>query len=234
MTASNVTGKILPYREIAALCKSFGICFISDAAQAAGILDLSMNDGFNFLCMAGHKALYGPSGTGLLISDGEYGLSTIIEGGTGATSSEAEQTPFLPERLESGTVNTAGIIGLRAGINFVREKTPNRILEHETKLCRQFEDGISQIPSVKLYRCEPRVPIVSFNIGDFNAQAVSSRLSDKGYALRGGLHCSALAHRSLGTLEQGTVRFSPGAFNSSAQVSGLISAVRQVAKQLGT
>jgi cysteine desulfurase family protein len=234
MTASNVTGKILPYREIAALCKSFGICFISDAAQAAGILDLSMDDGFNFLCMAGHKALYGPSGTGLLISDGEYGLSTIIEGGTGATSSEAEQTPFLPERLESGTVNTAGIIGLREGINFVHEKTPRRIFGHETELCRQFEEGISGIPGVKLYTCERRVPIVSFNIGEYSAQAVSARLSDKGYALRGGLHCSAHAHRALGTLEQGTVRFSPGAFNNGRQVAGLVSAVRQTAKQLGT
>lgn len=232
MTASNVTGRILPYREIAALCRSYGLCFISDAAQGAGLLDLSMSDGFNFLCMAGHKALYGPSGTGLLISDGEYELSTIIEGGTGATSAEPEQTPFLPERLESGTVNTAGIIGLREGIGFVRKKTPQRIFEHEMKLCRLLEDGLSDIPKVKLYGCKRRVPIVSFNIGDYSAQAVSGKLSDKGYALRGGLHCAALAHRTLGTIEQGTVRFSPGAFNSESQVQGLISAVRRTAKEL--
>lgn len=233
MTASNVTGRILPYREIAALCKSYGICFIADAAQGAGLIDLSLDDGFDFLCMSGHKALYGPSGTGMLISSGEYDLSTIIEGGTGATSAEPEQTPYLPERLESGTVNTAGILGLGEGIRFVRKKTPNRIYEHEMKLCRQLEEGISEIPNVKLYSCERRVPIVSFNIGEYNAQAVSGRLSDKGFALRGGLHCAALAHRTLGTLEQGTVRFSPSAFNNSQQVSRLIAAIRQVSRELG-
>lgn len=233
MTASNVTGRILPYREIAAMCKSYGICFIADAAQGAGLIDLSIDDGFDFLCMSGHKALYGPSGTGMLISSGEYDLSTIIEGGTGATSAEPEQTPYLPERLESGTVNTAGILGLGEGIRFVRTKTPNRIYEHEMKLCRQLEEGISEIPNVKLYSCERRVPIVSFNIGEYNAQAVSGRLSDKGFALRGGLHCAALAHRTLGTLEQGTVRFSPGAFNNSQQVSRLIAAIRQVSRELG-
>lgn len=232
MTASNVTGRILPYRKIAALCRSYGVCFISDAAQGAGLLDLSLEDGFNFLCTAGHKALYGPSGTGLLITDGSYELSTIIEGGTGATSAEPEQTPYLPERLESGTVNTAGIIGLGAGIDFVKKKTPERIFKHETELCRRLEEGIADIPGIKLYGCKRRVPIVSFNIGEYSSQAVSARLSDKGFALRGGLHCAALAHRSLGTLEQGTVRFSPSAFNTSEQVSRLISAVRRTAEEL--
>ena len=106
--ASNVTGRLMPYRELAALCKAHGICFIADGAQACGLLELPLSDGFNFLCTAGHKALYGPTGTGLLISDGEYSLSTIIEGGTGATSALLEQTPFLPEKLESGTINTVG------------------------------------------------------------------------------------------------------------------------------
>lgn len=89
-----------------------GICFIADCAQASGLLDISLDDGINFICTSGHKSLYGPTGTGLLITDGEYALSTIIEGGTGATSSELAQTPFLPERLESGTINTVGILGL--------------------------------------------------------------------------------------------------------------------------
>lgn len=91
----------MPYRELAALCKAHGICFIADGAQACGLVELSLSDGFNFLCAAGHKALYGPTGTGLLISDGEYSLSTIIEGGTGATSALLEQTPFLPKSLKA-------------------------------------------------------------------------------------------------------------------------------------
>jgi selenocysteine lyase/cysteine desulfurase len=227
--ASNVTGRILPYREISSLCKSNGICFISDAAQAAGLLDISLADGFDFLCMPGHKALYAPSGTGLLISNGEYELSTIIEGGTGATSAEAQQTAFLPERLESGTVNTAGIIGLGKGIEFVRQKTPQRIYADEMNLCKRFEEGISGAKGVKLYVCKRRVPITSFNIGEINSQAVAAKLSDMGFALRGGLHCSALAHRALGTLEQGTVRFSPSVFNTVRQTEQLAAAVRFIA-----
>lgn len=186
----------------------------------------------SFICASGHKALYGPSGTGLLISSGEYELSTIMEGGTGATSEQPEQTPFLPERLESGTVNTAGIIGLRAGLEFVKTKTPQRILAHEISLCEQFEQGISRIKDVKLYRIDRRAPIVSFNIGEKNSQRVSAALSEKGFALRGGLHCAPLAHRTLGTLEQGTVRFSPAAFNNSRQVDSLIQAVAKTAKEL--
>ena len=232
MAASNVTGRLMPIRELAELCRSYGICFITDAAQAAGLIALNVGGGVSFICASGHKALYGPSGTGLLISSGEYELSTIMEGGTGATSEQPEQTPFLPERLESGTVNTAGIIGLRAGLEFVKTKTPQRILAHEISLCEQFEQGISRIKDVKLYRIDRRAPIVSFNIGEKNSQRVSAALSEKGFALRGGLHCAPLAHRTLGTLEQGTVRFSPAAFNNSRQVDSLIRAVAKTAKEL--
>ena len=230
--ASNVTGRIFPIKKISQLCKSYGICFIVDASQAAGLIDITLDDGIDFICTAGHKALYGPVGTGLLISNGSYTLSTIIEGGTGATSAEPEQTPYLPERLESGTLNTVGILGLGAGIDFVRKKTPERILRHETELCRRFENGISEIDGITLYPSPKKVPIVSFNIANFPSQTVSAALSDKGFALRGGLHCAALAHRSLGTTEQGTVRFSPGAFNNKEQVDRLITAVHRTAKEL--
>lgn len=225
--ASNVTGRILPYRQIAQLCKSKGICFIADCAQACGLLDISLDDGINFICTSGHKSLYGPTGTGLLITDGEYALSTIIEGGTGATSSELAQTPFLPERLESGTINTVGIIGLGEGLNFVKTKTVNRIFSHESELCSQFIEGIKNVRDIKIYRSDCKyVPIVSFNIGDENSQQVASWLSDRGFALRGGLQCAALAHNTLGTISQGTVRFSPSAFNSRQQVRAVIDAVR--------
>lgn len=226
--ASNVTGRILPYKEIAELCKKHGLCFIVDAAQGCGLLDLSLKDGFNFICTAGHKSLYGPTGTGLLVSDGKYSLSTIIEGGTGATSNELAQTPFLPERLESGTINTVGILGLGQGLKFVRERTPAKIMSHENALCKQLISGIETIPKVKIYRtdCE-YVPIVAFNIGEENSQQVASYLSEKGYALRGGLQCAALTHNTLGTIDQGVVRFSPSVFNNKQQVSGLINVIRK-------
>ncbi|MDO5125540.1 MAG: aminotransferase class V-fold PLP-dependent enzyme [Ruminococcus sp.] len=225
--ASNVTGRILPYREIAKLCKKHGICFIADAAQGCGLLDLKLHDGFNFICTAGHKSLYGPTGTGLLITDGKYHLSTIIEGGTGATSTELEQTPFLPERLESGTINTVGIIGLGEGLKFVSRKTPDVIMAHEERLCRQLLNALDNIPSIKVYRnnCH-HVPIVAFNYGDVNSQEFANYLSEKGYALRGGVQCAALTHNTLGTIEQGVVRFSPSAFNTRQQVAGLINVIR--------
>lgn len=225
--ASNVTGRIMPYKQIAELAQRKGICFILDGAQACGILDLDLSDGFNFICTAGHKALYGPTGTGLLISDGRYPLSTIIEGGTGATSSELPQTPFLPERLESGTINTVGIIGLGEGLRFVRNKTPKAIRTHEERLCKQFTDGIKNIDHLKIYDEHlDRVPIVAFNIGKENSQNITSYLSEKGFALRGGLQCSAIAHHTLGTLEQGIVRFSPSIFNNPSQVSSLVNALK--------
>lgn len=227
--ASNVTGRIMPYKKIAALCKQYGICFIVDGAQACGVLDISLNDGFDLLCTAGHKALYGPTGTGLLISSGNYALSTIIEGGTGATSSELKQTDFLPEKLESGTLNTVGIIGLGKGLEFVKRTTPQRIFAHEKQLCVQFEQMLCADKRIKLYEQNcPRVPVVAFNIGDIHSEQVAQSLSQKGFALRGGLQCAALTHETLGTTEQGVVRFSPSAFNTPQQVTALAKAVYSI------
>lgn len=227
--ASNVSGRILPYREIARVCRAHGICFIADAAQAAGLLPVTLNDGFDFICTAGHKALYGPPGTGLLVSNGEYTLSTIIEGGTGTNSADPEQGDQMPERLESGTVNTAGILGLGAGIEFVKQKTPAALMKKELELVRRFENSAGRIPGVKLYPCARRVPISSFNLRGMNSQALSMKLSERGFALRGGLHCAGLAHRSMGTLNQGTVRLSPGAFSTAKEIDMLAAALRETA-----
>lgn len=224
--ASNVTGRILPYRRIAELCSRRGVCFICDCSQAAGLLDIKLSDGFDFICTSGQKALYGPSGTGLLITNGRYPLSTIIEGGTGTNSAMLEQPSEMPEHLESGTLNTVGIIGLREGIRFVSEKTPRAIMNHEQRLCERLISRLSKSSRIKLFRTDARyVPIVAFNIGDINSHVVSSVLSEKGFALRGGLHCAALAHNSLGTLSQGTVRFSPSVFNTPQQVDMLAETV---------
>jgi len=106
--ASNVTGKIMPYSKIAELCQKRGICFILDAAQCGGVIPIKIGNGINFICCSGHKGLYGPMGTGLLITDGKYRLKTFIEGGTGSNSSTLEQPNDLPDRFESGTINTPG------------------------------------------------------------------------------------------------------------------------------
>ena len=227
--ASNVTGRIMPYRKIAEMCRRYGICFICDCSQAAGLLGITLDDGIDIICTSGHKSLYGPSGTGLLITNGRYPLSTIVEGGTGTASALLEQPAEMPERLESGTLNTVGIIGLREGIRFVSEQTPAAILAHEQRLCSRLIDRLSKSSRIKLYRSGAKyLPIVSFNIADMNSHAVASMLSEKGFALRGGLQCAALAHNSLGTLSQGTVRFSPSVFNTLRQTDLLADAVLSI------
>ena len=229
--ASNVTGRVMPIREIAALCRKRGVCFIVDAAQAAGIIPISLADGMNFICTAGHKGLYGTTGTGLLISDGKFTPSTIIEGGTGATSAELSQTGFMPELLESGTVNTVGIASLNAGMKFVRQTGLESIYNHEDALCELLLERISPIDEVTVHRRGDRfVPIVSFNIDGIPSDALASALSDKGYALRGGLHCAPLAHKTLRTLPDGTVRFSPSVFNSEKDVKELAELIKKFAK----
>lgn len=229
--ASNVTGQVLPYKKIGELCRKKGICFIGDCAQGAGVLPISLDDGFNFICTAGHKGLYGPTGTGLLISDGKYTLKTIIEGGTGATSGELVQTEFLPERLESGTINVPGIIGLGKGTDFVRRVGTNRIFLHESQLCQRLIDKISLDKNIIIYRNgENFVPIVAFNIKKIHSEEVAYALSEGGFALRGGLQCSAVAHSYLGTTEQGVVRFSPSYFNTPNQVDKLCDSILKISK----
>ncbi|MCD7770501.1 MAG: aminotransferase class V-fold PLP-dependent enzyme [Oscillospiraceae bacterium] len=229
--ASNVTGRIMPIREIAEMCRGLGVCFIVDGAQACGIIPLSLSDGMNFICTAGHKGLYGVTGTGLLISDGKYVPDTIIEGGTGATSAELEQTGFMPERMESGTLNTVGIASLKAGIDYVGSYGMDDIFSHEQSLCEIFLDGLSSIDNVTVYRNGNHfVPIVSFNIDGLPSSAVSEALSQRGFALRGGLHCAPLAHKTLGTLPEGTVRFSPSVFNAESDVRKLLQEVKKISK----
>lgn len=228
---SNVTGQILPFRGIAELCKKHGICFIADGAQACGVIPVSLSDGINILCTAGHKSLYGPSGTGLLVTDGKYRINPIMEGGTGSASMEREQPDFLPDSLESGTINTSGAIGLGAGIKFVEKLGMDRIFDHESKLCRIFIHETENIGRMTVYRGETEnyLPIVSFNVAGLSANETAAKLSDMGFALRGGLHCSGLAHTSLGTVPDGTVRFSPSVFNTEKEVNALASALKKIA-----
>ncbi len=229
--ASNVTGRVMPIREIAKLCRENGVCFIVDGAQACGVLPISLRDGMNFICTAGHKGLYGPTGTGLLVSDGKFTPKTIIEGGTGATSGELEQTGFMPELLESGTLNTAGIAGLGAGMKYLETLGMAKIRAYEDELCEIFIDGLKNADGFKLYRRGERfVPIVSFNVEGIPAPRLATLLSDAGFSLRGGLHCAFLAHKTLGTLPDGTVRFSPSVFSSEKDVVLLVNNLKKICK----
>lgn len=232
---SNVTGQIMPFAEIGKLCAERGICFIADGAQACGVVPINIRkDNINFLCCAAHKGLYAAAGTGLLISDGKYRLRPIIEGGTGSASLDPDQPDILPDALESGTINTVGAISLSAGISFVKNTGISNIFAHESALCAIFISEMKKIKEVKIYRSDEAeyLPIVLFNIEGVLPERTAGFLNSRGYALRAGLHCAGLAHRTIGTLPDGAVRFAPSVFNTGDEAAGLCRVVAQAVRTL--
>ena len=227
--ASNVTGQILPYREIAKLCSERNICFIADGAQACGMLDIKLSDGINILCTAGHKGLYGITGTGLLVTDGKYKIKPIIQGGTGSTSSSLYQPDFLPDSLESGTLNVTGAMTIKAGIEFIQKTGIEKIFAHEDRICRIFINSLRKDKNIIIYRNPESsyVPIVSFNVKGIMPEKVADITAKQGYCLRAGYHCSALAHTQLGT-ENGTIRFAPSVFSRENDAVKLAEFVKNV------
>lgn len=227
--AGNVTGQILPYREIAGICRENNICFIADGAQLCGIREVKLSDGINILCTAGHKGLYGITGTGLLVTDGKYPIKPVIQGGTGSNSMSLLQPDILPDSLESGTPNVIGAMSVKAGIEFIRKTGMQKIEQHENLLCRHFISLLEKDRDFVVYR-EPAaeyVPIVSFNIKDIPSERTAAYLAEKGFGLRAGFHCSALAHASLGT-KDGTVRFAPSVFNSISETDRLFAELKKL------
>ena len=230
--ASNVLGKTLPIAEIGALCREKGVLFAVDAAQIAGVMPINMRQmNIDYLCVAPHKGLYAPMGIGVLICEKPI-ENTIIEGGTGTNSAELVQPEGLPERLESGTVNVPEIMGLSAGIDYVKGVGIKKIYSHEMKLIRYLYKELSKNDRVQLYTPEPKdgiyAPVLSFNVYGKTSAEVSQYLNGKGIAVRGGLHCAPSAHRQIGTLDIGAVRVSVAAFNTPAEITSLIKAIKQI------
>jgi cysteine desulfurase family protein len=226
---SNVTGQITPFRQIGELCKRNNVCFIADGAQAAGLIPINLReDGINVLCCPGHKGLYGPAGTGFIVTDGKYKIRSVIQGGTGSESLNLSQPTYMPDALESGTTNTSGNIALGTGIDYVKEIGIDDIFKHESILCEHLIDRLKKIPQIEVYNATNKVnrlPIVLFNIKGIPSSEVSLMLSDKGFAVRGGLHCSGLAHKSINTSPEGAVRFSPSIFNKVDEVDEFLNAI---------
>ena len=232
--ASNVTGQILPVREIGALCKARGVPFAVDAAQTAGVLPISMKEmDIDYLCVAPHKGLYAPMGIGLLLCEKPV-PDTVLEGGTGVNSAEQVQPDVLPERLESGTVGLPLALGVAAGIDFVKETGLEKIYRHENALCEMLYREVSDLPGVSLYtpayRAGRFAPVISFNVDGKTGEETAKILDRSGIAVRGGLHCAPAAHRAIGTLETGTVRVSTSVFNTVQEISRLIRAVKNMKK----
>ena len=216
---SNVFGYILPLEEIAAVCAEREVPLIVDASQSAGILPIDFQKlQAAFVAMPGHKGLYGPQGTGLLLC-GEL-PNPLIFGGTGSLSKSMEMPVFLPDRMEAGTQNTPGIAGLLAGLEFLQEYGLEKIRMHEQGLMDRLWQNLKDVHKIRIWHAEnsKQAGVMSFTINDLDCETVAEYLSDEGFAVRAGLHCAPIAHESAGTLESGTVRISVSAFNSAAEM----------------
>lgn len=228
--ASNVLGKTLPIEEIGALCKKNNKFFGVDAAQIAGVMPIDMvKQNIDFLCVAPHKGLYAPMGTGVLIARKNI-PGTLIEGGTGTNSIEMFQPQELPERFESGTINVPGIAGISAGVDYVEGIGLQKIYSHEMRLIGQLYTELQKIPEIVLYTPKPQLqvyaPVLSFNVKEMSGTKTASLLSNYGIAVRGGLHCAPSAHSVIGTLQGGTVRVSVSTFNTEKEIDAFLSVIK--------
>ncbi len=228
--ASNVCGKLLPIRAIGAVCRAKGITLIVDCAQAGGIvpLDASVLNA-DFLCFAGHKGLYGPQGTGILLCCGNRVPEPLAEGGNGVQSESREMGEALPERLEAGTVNTPGICGLSAGIDFVKSVGTEEIFGRSLHMTRYLTDRLFEIDGVTVYGdYGVKAPVVLINKEGFSPNRLSSLLSDHGICTRGGLHCAPTAHEVLGSGKEGGLRVSLGHGNTKGELDRFLSVLSKL------
>ncbi len=234
---SNVTGQVLPVNKIGRLCKEKGILFMVDGAQTAGVLDIDVvRDNIDFLTIAAHKGLFATTGTGVLIAKGHSHLDAVFTGGTGSVSTDFIQPDFMPDKLESGTANTLGIISLGAGIDFINTQSREALYNKEHSLGKYLYDNLSKIGNIIIYSPNPAVenwlPVISFNIGNISSEIIGERLNAIGIATRCGLHCAPLCHEKLGTFAQGTVRISLSPFNNKGQINFLLENLKKIINTL--
>ncbi len=227
MMASNVTGEILPYRELRALTRQYGALLMLDAAQAGGVLPLSMRELQPDLCiLAGHKGLYGSTGSGLLYVAPGLDQQLFVVGGTGKDSGKVEMSRRMPDQFEVGTHNAMALAGLEAGVAWLADIGVDRVLAHERMLAERFVGGMRKRSDVQLYGGENpamRVGVVSVRFIGRDPREVGGWLAEHGVITRAGFHCAPLAHQTIGSHPfGGTVRFSFGWSNTVAEVDAVL------------
>lgn len=233
---SNVTGAIHPIAEIGVLAKSRQIPLLVDAAQTAGVVPIDVGAmGITMLAFPGHKSLMGPQGIGGLYVEPDHPLQPLIHGGTGSRSEALDPPADRPAAFEAGTLNTPGIAGLNAGIHFVKQTGMENIHRREKVLVQRLIEGLRDITGVRLLLPQGEaLPVLSFTVDGIDVQEVAAVL-DQHYdiAVRAGYHCAALAHRSLQTeRDGGTVRVSPGFFNTEQEMDTFLEAVTEIVQAL--
>ena len=229
--ASNICSYSLPIKDIGAFCRRHGIVFAIDAAQSAGHLPIDMQKMcIDALCAPGHKGLYGIQGAGFLALSDKISLDTLIEGGNGLSSLIGEMSDDVPERYEAGTLPTPSIVGLSEGLKVVSELGIERISEHEKALFRYARDKLSAIPDITLHMPEYEGSVLLFSHKHIESEKLAAKLGDAGICVRGGFHCSALGHKTLGTYDSGAVRASFGIFNNSHDIDTLATVLGEISQ----
>lgn len=233
--ASNVTGTIVDIHTIGEIAKKYGITYLVDASQSAGIYEIDVQkSNIDMLAMPGHKGLLGPQGTGVLYVKDGIRLRSQREGGTGSKSEEIIQPDLYPDKYESGTHNTPGLAGLGAGVKFLLDTELDKIRSHEEELTQYMIDRLSEVPKLKLYgpkSSKERSAVLLINIDGMDSGEVTFRLNyEFDIATRSGIHCAPLAHKTLGTIETGGVRFSLGYFNTKEDIDKAIDALKEIAR----
>ena len=234
--ASNVFGVTFPVGRLGELAHRYGLPFCVDAAQTAGVLPIDMErDHIDYLCVAPHKGLYAPMGTGLLLCREKTRVPSLIRGGTGSHSLSLSQPEELPDRLESGTPNVPGICGIRAGIEFVMSKGQANLYAHEMQCLQSVYDRLRHHPAIQFYTARPQAgiaaPVLSLNVKGLSSEQTAALLDEEKIAVRAGLHCAPSAHRHFGTLDQGTVRLAPSAFSTPSEVQTICKVFLKIAEK---
>ncbi|MCD6430974.1 MAG: aminotransferase class V-fold PLP-dependent enzyme [Deltaproteobacteria bacterium] len=231
---SNIIGSLAPLQAMLPILKEHNIISVIDGAQSAGAhpINLSTLDP-DIFCFTGHKSLYGPPGTGGLYIKEGIEPEPLIYGGTGSRSETEYQPEFMPDKYESGTPNTLGLAGLKAGLEFIEGTGIRNIIEHEKGLADKLRRNLKNIPGITLYEPRPddeRLPVISFTIAGLSPSEIGYRL-DREFAImtRIGLHCAPRAHQSIDTFPQGTVRLAPGYFNNAEEIERTIKAISIIA-----
>ena len=233
--ASNVCGTLIDIKSISEIANKHNILYLIDASQTVGVYDIDLKDiKADMLAAPGHKGLLGPQGTGILYIREGLNIGILKEGGTGSRSEDLFQPDLLPDKYESGTHNTPGIVGLNEGVKFIFKEGIDKIKEHEEELCKYMLERLEEVPNIKIYGpkdANKRASVISINIGNMDSGEITFLLdSEYDIATRSGIHCAPLAHKTLGTLEQGAVRFSIGYFNTKEEIDKAINALKEIAK----
>ena len=227
--ASNICSATLPIAEIGSFCHGRGILFVADGAQAAGHIPLAVDSlALDALCLPGHKGLYGPQGSGLVILGKDFLPEPLCEGGNGVDSLSGFMPLESPECYEAGTMPTPAIAGLGEGLKWVMARGVESIHAHEIALYHRLRESLGNLSGVTMYAPMYEGAVLSFNVEGMPSERVAGMLNERGICVRGGYHCTALGHKTLGTPDGGAVRVSFGANNTPHEVDALVDAVAKI------